>query len=340
MSKAPAKPPIDRAARDSIWPARSYEIGYGKPPKPTQFVKGQSGNPHGRPRKPKVPKHSPQKFRDGQITNLLEAEAFRSLQLNENGRPIEMSAVQAILRSLMADGIKGNRLAKRHVFELLRREEDVARERRSDAYNYYAKLKSERTAELARYRNENKTPPRQLPHPDDILLDETTLEVHILGPTSADEAIPFERGALVRDLFHAMHVLEDKYGEAPPIEDESVPRFGVFASIVDRALPPSLQRETNEPALISYLMELSRLSKRKLKAHITSLLTQIANMPPTIEEKLARRRRAADILASLGQGMEDAALEYGKRVTAPPSTSSADARRSEKALDPPPSGTD
>ena len=29
----------------------SYEIGYGKPPKHTQFKTGQSGNPHGRPRK-------------------------------------------------------------------------------------------------------------------------------------------------------------------------------------------------------------------------------------------------------------------------------------------------
>ncbi len=29
-----------------------YEVGYGKPPQHTQFKKGQSGNPRGRPRKP------------------------------------------------------------------------------------------------------------------------------------------------------------------------------------------------------------------------------------------------------------------------------------------------
>ena len=29
---------------------RDYEVGYGKPPHHTRFVKGQSGNPRGRPR--------------------------------------------------------------------------------------------------------------------------------------------------------------------------------------------------------------------------------------------------------------------------------------------------
>src|SRR5215471_15299500 len=29
---------------------RDYEVGYGKPPRETRFVKGRSGNPRGRPR--------------------------------------------------------------------------------------------------------------------------------------------------------------------------------------------------------------------------------------------------------------------------------------------------
>ena len=35
----------------------SYEVGYGKPPKHTQFKKGQSGNPKGRPKQ--VQAHMP-----------------------------------------------------------------------------------------------------------------------------------------------------------------------------------------------------------------------------------------------------------------------------------------
>ena len=30
----------------------SYEVGFGKPPRNTQFKKGVSGNPKGRPKKP------------------------------------------------------------------------------------------------------------------------------------------------------------------------------------------------------------------------------------------------------------------------------------------------
>jgi hypothetical protein len=34
---------------------RGYEIGYRKPPKATQFRKGRSGNPRGRPKRSKSP---------------------------------------------------------------------------------------------------------------------------------------------------------------------------------------------------------------------------------------------------------------------------------------------
>lgn len=35
-------------------PDDTYDVGYGKPPQASRFQKGQSGNPKGRPKKPKV----------------------------------------------------------------------------------------------------------------------------------------------------------------------------------------------------------------------------------------------------------------------------------------------
>ncbi|MGA2795658.1 MAG: DUF5681 domain-containing protein [Roseiarcus sp.] len=38
-------------APPKIEPSKSYDVGYCKPPKSGQFKPGQSGNPHGKPKK-------------------------------------------------------------------------------------------------------------------------------------------------------------------------------------------------------------------------------------------------------------------------------------------------
>ena len=92
-------------ARSSKNNAGDYEVGYGKPPKPTQFRKGQSGNPNGRPRKqPTVADaarkalNSKVRVRDGdkvrQITQL-EAVFLKQLEKAMKGDP---KAAELVLR--------------------------------------------------------------------------------------------------------------------------------------------------------------------------------------------------------------------------------------------------
>jgi hypothetical protein len=50
------------------------EVGYGKPPRHTQFRKGQSGNPGGRPRRRPVQR----------ANALVLAEAYRSVVIRED----------------------------------------------------------------------------------------------------------------------------------------------------------------------------------------------------------------------------------------------------------------
>lgn len=72
------------------------DVGYGRPPRHTQWKKGQSGNPNGRPKGAKGLKQD------------LAEELAEMLTLAEGGTPVTVSKQQALLKSLLARGIKGD----------------------------------------------------------------------------------------------------------------------------------------------------------------------------------------------------------------------------------------
>src|SRR5262249_39006275 len=88
----------------------SYEVGYRKPPRHTQFQKGQSGNPGGRPRR------SP--ARD--LEELALYEAYRTTIVMEAGHATPMPAVQAVLRSQLKSAAGGNVRAQRDILAMIR----------------------------------------------------------------------------------------------------------------------------------------------------------------------------------------------------------------------------
>lgn len=289
-----------------------YTVGYGKPPAEHRFKKGQSGNPKGRPRKP-AKKPEPQRFRDGHLDHTFEQEAFRLVQLNENGRPTEMTAAQAVFRSVLVEGIKGNRLAKKYVFEKLRQEEQDALKRSLEQYKHFKRKKKEGEAKIARCEKQGIRPPRLLPHPDDILLDEAKLEVHVLGPLTEDQAIPFERGALARDCFYVCSVLEEKRGKVTPIEHEgkSASACEVFAALINKGLPPSFQR--SDASAAAFLVALGWLTERQLRQEMRALMAQIANMPRSVEERLAAQAQGKIALGAIGDGLEKLAADLAEK---------------------------
>lgn len=98
----------------------SYEVGYGKPPKGSQFKKGQSGNPLGRPRAP------------SSIASLVyEMGNQVETLIKKNGKKYEITRRQALVDQLYLRAIQGDaraiaiidKLEQRHL-DSVNKEED------------------------------------------------------------------------------------------------------------------------------------------------------------------------------------------------------------------------
>ncbi|WP_068318416.1 DUF5681 domain-containing protein [Aliiruegeria sabulilitoris] len=77
-------------------PEKNYEVGYGRPPKRTQFKKGQSGNPKGRPKGAKG------------FNASLQRELETKVIVREGNREVKISKAEAAAKRLVATALKGD----------------------------------------------------------------------------------------------------------------------------------------------------------------------------------------------------------------------------------------
>lgn len=88
--------------------AGDYDVGYGKPPKHTQFKPGQSGNPRGRPK-------GSRNFK----SDLLDV-LKKPVQIAENGRKKKISSQLASLLRLREKALAGDARALDKLLEFAR----------------------------------------------------------------------------------------------------------------------------------------------------------------------------------------------------------------------------
>lgn len=89
------------------------EVGYGKPPKKSQFQKGASGNPKGRPK-------GRRNLRT-QLTRILGEKVI----VNENGRRKPITKLEAALKQQVNKAASGDLKALQMLVSLLRSFEEV-----------------------------------------------------------------------------------------------------------------------------------------------------------------------------------------------------------------------
>src|SRR5260370_12005914 len=89
-----------------------YTVGYGTPPIKNQFKKGKSGNPSGRPKR-RLPK-LPLDFQKNLI-----AELKSSITITEDGKKKKTSKLEALMKSVIAQALKGDKTAIKLVVNFL-----------------------------------------------------------------------------------------------------------------------------------------------------------------------------------------------------------------------------
>lgn len=75
---------------------RDYEVGYRKPPKRTQFKKGKSGNPKGRPKGAKG------------VNASLKRELETKITIQEGGRTLRVTKAEAMAKQLINKALTGD----------------------------------------------------------------------------------------------------------------------------------------------------------------------------------------------------------------------------------------
>jgi hypothetical protein len=88
---------------------KDYEVGYKKPPVETQFKKGQSGNPKGRPKK------VAQQLDPGKILQSIDNE---EIIVKIDGKPKRMRKAEIFFRQLFTTAIRGDLTAARLISKM------------------------------------------------------------------------------------------------------------------------------------------------------------------------------------------------------------------------------
>ena len=97
----------------------AYPVGYKRPPQRSQFKKGASGNPKGRPRHDN---------HDEDVNAMLLREAERLITVRDHTGVHQMSVKNAAIRALLESALKGNVHAQKHFLSRI----EIAEQQRAD----------------------------------------------------------------------------------------------------------------------------------------------------------------------------------------------------------------
>ena len=179
------KPPIDRH-RSALTGRPGREVGYARPPEHGRFRKGQSGNPKGRP---KGARNKHPSMSGGTLEAIILDELYRPVKVRDGERNMTVPIVQAIVRSLAVNAVKGHIRAQRLVTDLATAVEKAISYRNDEWLHAAIAYKFEAEWELERRERLGITGPEIIPHPDQFIIDFDENTARIVGPMTKAEKV-------------------------------------------------------------------------------------------------------------------------------------------------------
>jgi hypothetical protein len=242
----------------------SYEVGYGKPPENSRFQKGRSGNPRGRPKKAPPPMDP---VADNFAADVVMAEAMRPLRVIENGQPVMLTVLQATMRSMISDGLKGNQRARERLFSWVQAAQNRTLEGRQIFFRETLEYLDDARARIRAAEKYGLPEPRFIVHPDDVQLVPRTLEVRTNGPTNPEERRLWETmRRRAADLEPERQRLLAELNQDPGRAAEIEPQIEVIDAILqqtDSLFPDEATRRRPGFDLQTHRAETDHVSTRK-----------------------------------------------------------------------------
>jgi hypothetical protein len=160
-------------------------VGYCNPPKSGQFVKGRSGNPRGRPRRPKAAALGT--FGDSEFDAMFLEEMKRQVTVREGESLEKTSLERAATRAIGLKAAKGDVKAYKAVIDKRGAIDNRREAQWEELLKMVFEYKNEATLELMRQKRERRLEPEIIPHPDDIDIDFGRRVINFNGPMTRDQ---------------------------------------------------------------------------------------------------------------------------------------------------------